>query len=148
MASLAAFAITASGGAFADGIYKWTDKDGNVHYGDRPSGEPTEERLQISYNRTNAANVSRRVEAYREATAARNKANEESAAAEAAAAEERAANEQRQAQCEKIRAQLKAMLEARRVYREDENGERVYLDDEGRDAARARAEEQIKEFCS
>ncbi len=148
MASLVAFALTASGGALADGIYKWTDADGNVHYGDRPSGAPTEERLHMSYNRTSAASVNRRVDAYRDATEARNKAKEEAAEAEAAAAEERAQADQRAAKCEQLRTQLRAMLDARRVYKEDANGERVYLDDDGREAARTKAEQQIQEFCS
>ena len=39
------------------------------------------------------------------------------------------------------------MLESRRVYREDEAGERVYLDDAQRAEARSQAEELIKETC-
>ena len=148
MASLAACAITASGGAFADGIYKWTDEDGNVHYGDRPSGAPTEERLQMSYNRTSQSDVTRRVDAYRDAAAARTKAKEESAAAAATAAEEKAQAEQLKAKCEQLRTKLTAMLNARRVYNEDENGEREWLDDEAREAARAKAQAQIEEHCS
>ena len=36
MAGLTALALTVSGAAFADNIYKWTDDEGNVHYGDAP----------------------------------------------------------------------------------------------------------------
>jgi hypothetical protein len=50
--------------------------------------------------------------------------------------------------CERSRARLETYLQARRVYRTDENGERVYLDDTQRDEARRKAEEQIAEFCS
>ena len=43
--------------------------------------------------------------------------------------------------------QLKTMLESRRVYREDEAGERSYLDEAQRAEARSKAEELIKETC-
>ncbi|MEL7187034.1 MAG: DUF4124 domain-containing protein [Pseudomonadota bacterium] len=148
MAGLTALAITVSGAAMADSIYKWTDAEGNVHYGDRPSGEATEERLQITYARTSSSSVKRQVDSYRSAADAREDARTAAAESRAEAAEQRAAEEERMARCEQTRAQLAQMLEARRVYREDENGERVYLDDVQRAEARARAEEQIEEHCS
>jgi hypothetical protein len=39
-------------------------------------------------------------------------------------------------------------LQSRRLYRTDENGERVYLDEAQRQEARQKAEKQITEFCS
>jgi hypothetical protein len=143
----AALAIMVSSAALADDIYKWTDADGNVHYEDRPSGDPTEQRLQFSYNRTNASAVQNRVQAQRDVTTTRREAKEEAAAAKHTAAEDRAAAEQKLAQCQTYRAKLKKMLESRRVYHEDESGERNYLDDEQRAQARTQAEELIKETC-
>ncbi len=32
-------ALVAANAVLAGDIYKWTDEDGNVHYGDRPAGE-------------------------------------------------------------------------------------------------------------
>ena len=29
--------VSFAGMAFASDIFKWTDKDGNIHYGDRPT---------------------------------------------------------------------------------------------------------------
>ena len=143
----AALAITISTGAFADDIYKWTDENGNVHYEDRPSGEPSEQRLQFSYNRTNAKSVQDRVEHQQDVANTRREAKDEAEAAERTAAEERAAAEQKLAQCDSYRAKLKTMLESRRVYREDESGERTYLDEAQRAEARSKAEELIKETC-
>jgi len=143
----AALAITISTGAFADDIYKWTDKNGNVHYEDRPSGDPSEQRLQLSYNRTNAKSVRGRVQHQQDVANTRREAREEADAAERTAADERVAAEQKLAQCELYRAKLKTMLESRRVYRENEAGERTYLDEAQRAEARTRAEELIKETC-
>ena len=144
---LAALAITISTGAVADDIYKWTDENGNVHYEDRPSGDPSEQRLQFSYNRTNAKAVQGRVQSQQDAANTRREAREEADAAERTAADERVAAEQKLAQCESYRAKLKTMLESRRVYRENEAGERTYLDEAQRAEARTKAEELIKKTC-
>lgn len=147
MSGFAALAIMVSSAALADDIYKWTDADGNVHYEDRPSGDPSEQRLQFSYNRTNASAVQNRVQSQRDVATTRREAKEEAAADKLTAAENRAAAEQKLAQCHAYRAKLKTMLESRRVYREDEAGERTYLDDTQRAEARTKAEELIKETC-
>jgi len=144
---IAAIAISVSTGAFADEIYKWTDEDGSVHYEDRPSGAPSEQRLQFSYNRTDSTALQERVDTQRDTDNTRREAREEAEAAELSAAEERAAAEQKLAQCQSYRATLKTMLESRRVYRQDDAGERVYLDETQRAEARAQAEELIKETC-
>ena len=147
MTAFTALAITVSGGALADGIYKWIDEDGFVHYEDRPSGDPSEELLQFSNNRTNNTVVSDRVQTRRDTTNARREAKAEAEEEQRNAADSRAAVEAKLAQCKSYRASLKSMLEARRVYREDDAGERVYLDETARAEARSKAEELIKENC-
>ncbi len=148
MIGFAAIAITISSSVLADDIYKWTDEEGNVHYEDRPSGDPSEERLQFSYNRTNSSAVQNRVQSQRDVAAARREAREEAEDAKTTAADARAAAEAKAAKCVQYRASMKSMLESRRVYREDEAGERVYLDEAARTEARSKAEELIKENCS
>ena len=147
MTGFAALAIAVSTATFADEIYKWTDEDGNIHYEDRPSGAASTERLQFSYNRTDNSAVQARVQTQRDATSSRRQAREDAASDQQTAQENRAAAEERQAQCQSYRAQLKTMLEAPRVYREDASGERNYLDEAARAEARSKAEEAIKETC-
>ena len=144
---IAAIAISVSTGAFADEIYKWTDEDGSVHYEDRPSGASSEQQLQFSYNRTNPTALQERVDTQRDTDNTRRDAREEAEAAKLSAAEERVEAEQKLAQCQTYRANLKTMLESRRIYRQDDAGERVYLDEAQRTEARARAEQLIKETC-
>ncbi len=144
---IAACALTLSFGAFGEEIYKWTDDEGNVHYEDRPSGNASEERLQVTYNRTDRSAVQSRVQSRREYEAAREKTRAERQEAEQTASEEREAAKQRVKQCADYRQKLKTMLEAPRVYRETENGERAYLDEVARAEARQQAEELIKETC-
>jgi len=146
--SCAVMAMTIASGAVANEIYKWTDENGNVHYEDRPTGAATEERLHMTYNRTDSSAVRQRTQARVDARTAREEAQTAAAESQKEAAENAAVAAERAQKCEKSRARLESYLQARRVYRTDENGERVYLDDEQRQEARQKAEEQISEFCS
>jgi len=147
IAATAALVLMFGGAAVAENIYKWVDEDGNVHYEDRPSGAESEQTIQMTYNRTSNTAVQSRVNSFQESQQARREAGKAADEAKTAAAEKRAEEEQRQQKCVDTRAQLKTMLESRRLYREDANGERVYLDEEGRADARNRAEELINEYC-
>ena len=128
-----ALATVLSCSAFGSEIYKWTDQEGNVHYGDIPT-DPS------------------RVSAIREASAEARARKLEAAAA--AAAEGPSAEDVAQAaaekaeKCEDYRAKLEKMLYSRRLYREDENGERVYLSEDEMLSARERIQNQVEEYCS
>ena len=139
-------ALFASGLAVGSEIYKWTDTDGNVHYVDRPTGQPDEQRLDIYSTRTDNAAVYARVQARREARATADQVASE-APPEMSKEEIRAEQRERQKKCEMYRARLEQFLRSQRLYKEDESGERVYLDEEQTLAARNRVEEQIKEYC-
>lgn len=144
----AVMALTMASGSMANEIYKWTDENGDVYYEDRPTGAATEERLHMTYNRTDSTDVQRRVQARMEARTAREEARTAAAEAQDEATESAAIAAERAQQCEKSRARLESYLQSRRLYRTDSNGERVYLDDEQRQEARRKTEEQISEFCS
>lgn len=142
---LAAVAVSLSAAALASDVYKFIDADGTVHYVDRPSGEPSEELLDITSKPTDHSVIQARVQA---------RVNAKNAAREAAAApaqltpkEARAEREKRQQECQSYRDRLERFVQSRRLYREDEQGERVYLDEEQTRAARDRVEQQIKEHC-
>ena len=148
---LAGMAIAGSGAVSAGDIYKWTDAEGNVHFGDRPSGAATEERLAISSHPTDpdrvSAIVQASVQARNDARTARNEAEAEAREAEPTAEELRAAEAERKQKCNTYKERLEKFVTSRRLYREDENGERAYLDEEETLAARARVQEQVLEFC-
>ena len=141
-------ALTFAAGASASDIYRWTDEDGNVYYEDRPTGAPTEERVSISSNRTDSGAVDNRIQARLDRQTARDEAKAAAADAEQQAAAQAEVEAERQQACERARARLETYLQARRLYRSDDNGERVYLDDDQRQEARQKAEDQITEFCS
>lgn len=144
---LAAIALTLAGGAFADGIYKWTDEDGNVHYEDRPSGAKTEVRMALSYSRTNPGSVQRQRQGVADSVAARQEARAKADEAAKSAEEEAAKAADNQKKCETYRARLQTFVQSRRLYRQDENGERVYLDEAETQKARENVEALIAEHC-
>ena len=144
----ACLAVTATGAVFAGEIYKWTDADGNAHFGDRPSGAATEERLAISSNPTDPERVRAIVQARNDARAERNVQEAAAAQAEPTAEEVRAQEAERKEKCNTYKERLQKFVTSRRLYREDENGERVYLDEEETLAARARVQEQVVEYCN
>ncbi len=139
--------ILLAGTAMAGDIYKYVDKDGNVHYGDRPSGEATEQRMALASRSTDSASVDARIEQRLERDAQREEARQERAAEKEEAAAVREEAEKRAARCEESRARLQSYDAALRLYKQDENGERVYLDDAQRAAAEKRARDAISEYC-
>lgn len=143
----ASAACLLAGTAGATEIYKWVDKDGNVHYGDVPEGKAAET-LAIESSRTNPD----RVRAQRESVAKLQESLAERAEArdEAAAEREeaRAEAEKRAKQCQEARERLRIAMEAQRLYKEDESGERIWYEDEDYDRIRNEAREQVDERCS
>ena len=139
-------AVTAAATGLAGDIYKWTDKEGNVYFSDHPGGEETE-RLEIQSRPTDPARIQSMSQARIESRA---RAAKEKAAAKAAApsAEEiQAIADERAKKCSTYRAQLQTYITTRRIYHEDESGERVYLDEEEMRTVRERIENQVQEFC-
>jgi hypothetical protein len=55
--------------------------------------------------------------------------------------------EQRKEKCDTYKARLQKFVQSRRLYKQDENGERVYLDEGQAQAARERVENQVQEYC-
>ena len=139
--------ITLCGEAFGSDIYKWVDNDGNVHYVDRPTGNPTEERIEVLSRRTDNSAVRAGVQARLDRQSAREEARAAQAEAAQAAASAAAEAEIRREQCKKWRAKMETYLQSPRLYREDEAGERVYLDESQILAARAQVQEKITETC-
>jgi catalase len=142
--SAAALATSASAGE----IYKYVDEQGNVHYLDRPTGESGEQRMDITYARTNSASVNSQVKRRSDYMETLEEARKERHSRQEAEAQARAEMEARAAECEENRARLESYLQSRRLYRENEAGEREYLDDEQILEARRKAEEAIQETCS
>lgn len=139
-AGVACLLVTAP--ALASDIYKYVDENGTVHYVDRPTGAATEERVAfISQPRGSAPRSSESGPDWRERREARQEAQN-------AADEEASQQAERAKLCQESRDRLQQYNQARRLYRTDENGERVYLDEKQVEEARQKVVELIEENCN
>ena len=144
-----AFALTiaATSTLLASEIYRWTDEDGIVHFSDLPTGAAGEEHVAIYSRPTDPARIQAEAQARVDAQTLR--AEEEANALQGPTPEElRAEARSRQEKCNKYRARQTRFTENRRIYRMDENGERVYYDEEEMQAARAGVDDLVEEYCS
>ena len=145
---VASAALFCASAAMAGEIYKYTDDDGNVVYLDRPTAQPGGERVDIVSRPTDPAQPSRHARrpvpiaprplknvARRELL--RHKAKE----ADAAEKQERADR------CQIARNRMETLVTSRQLFREDENGERNYLDEAQIQEARDKVQAQIEETC-
>ncbi len=141
-----AISIISVGTASAGAIYKSTDADGNVFSTDKPISESSE-RLKITSKPTNNADVQAQVQA---------RLQHKSAAAEAAAKlpagptedERRAEARARAEKCSMYTERQTSFTRSRRIYRQDSDGERIYLDEEEMEQTRAKVQDLIEEYCS
>ena len=122
-------------------IYRWTDEQGRVHFGQRPvaGAEPVQVKPQVverdEHTREREARSQRFYEARRE----------EQQQATAAAASQR---EARASECRELRTRLAQMPEGFRYYREGASAERIYYRDEETDTSRRQLRERKSQRCA
>lgn len=128
-------------------IYKWTDEEGNVHYSDRPTGGENTERMAIRSRPTDPAKVQAERQARHDARV--EAAEMESTAPQGPSPEVQQADaEDRAEKCERYRAREFEFTRARRIYKLDEGGDRVYYTEDEMAEARAKVEALVDEYCN
>ena len=132
-------------------VYKWTDKEGNVHYTDCPPPPGCKAEVIESQATPSAADVEQarqRLEKLlaeqEQSSAVRLEERLERQHKEAAAIEQAAA---RKRICIMAQQNLHSLLMERPVYYIDEKGERVFLDDASHKAEIERMRELITQYC-
>lgn len=144
--------------AFGQGIYSWKDASGQVHYSDMP---PPDAKIRTVRQGSIAPQPPARTgdggegaaaapaapQSYAEKELAFRKRRAEAAEAEEKARKAQANDQARQRECAENRAQLTALESGQRMSRFDENGERVFLDDDERSAAIERTRRIVDKTC-
>lgn len=146
--TIAASSVLCASTALASDIYRYTDENGNTIYVDRPTGKPGETRLDVSSLDTDFSAVQARVQTRHDAAATKEERAAEESDKELTRGEKRAAAAANEQQCQGYRTQLESFVTARRLYRDDANGERVYLNEEESQESRDRMEALIQENCN
>ncbi len=123
-------------------IYRWTDAQGRVHFGERPgasNAQTVEVKPQVVERDDATRQREQRTEQFYEARRAEQvRDNQQAAAAQAKRAEE----------CRQLRHNQAQIQQSGRFYSSDANGNRVYYSDKEMDAARSRLSTQIAQRCS
>lgn len=122
-------------------IYRWTDAQGHVHFGQRPpaGAERVDVRPQVVERDDETREREARSERFFDAR------RQEQQAAREEAREARAAREQ---ECGSLRSRLSQLQLGGRFFRNDAAGERVYYSDKELEAARQRLAARISQECS
>ncbi|MGB8516709.1 MAG: DUF4124 domain-containing protein [Gallionella sp.] len=128
---------------------KWTDANGEVHYSDHPPENAQVKKLHFEdmggtppVDNIYAPKSTKEMEAdFQRAKDLRDKQakKEEQARADAAA---------KQANCATARNNLSVMQQSRRMFSTNENGERIYLDDDQRQQQLDAGQQAVSQFCN
>ncbi|MCA0899945.1 MULTISPECIES: DUF4124 domain-containing protein [Microbulbifer] len=137
---LAACAFTASP-ASAGELYRWVDKDGKVHFGDRPPAEAEAESLEGQLKPVNSAEPTRRQDFPN--TTRKNQIDQEYAARKQAEKAKQQRAQQRA--CDYARKQLKILKGP--VYFVDADGNESTISERERVAQARKLETQIRRNC-
>ena len=125
-------------------IYKWTDADGNVHYGSSPPvDQQTETVKPPPSGDTEAAQKS--LQQSREILQPPEKKNKDAEKKKTAEAEQDP--EAKKKRCEAAKKALEQMRTANRLQYIDDQGERAYMTPEQRAEREKKAQEMVKESC-
>lgn len=127
------------------GIYKWTDENGNVHFGDRPvnSDAATEVKVQIN-NNTGVTNSSGN---RKEREYLLKKIAEEKAADVEKRKMQAAEDKKRLVRCNAYRSSLQRHIQSNRSYSMSPDGERTYLTSEQREARKKKLGKGVAKYC-
>lgn len=128
-------------------VYQWTDAEGRVHFGDRPPQEAKARELRIQQPQklnSDAEDHAARMEQLDNFFQRRQEEREKQAQA---VAEQKARAAEREQACQQMLAELKHMERISMFYELNEEGERVFLDDETGDRFRREYRAKYEKHC-
>lgn len=135
-------------GAAGTEVYRWTDADGQVHFGDKPTGtdakavtvQPPAKPATAPAAASESARRERTQRLLDEYAAERSEREEQREAAAAA-------REERRRRCAIARRELAELEQSAYVYTRDDAGNKVVLPDSELRRERDRARAEVKELC-
>lgn len=152
---LAIALLAVSSVALAEDVYKWVDKNGNVHYSDLPPAS-AEAKKMVKKTKDAVATPTAAAQPGQSKPAA-NFADKELEFRKRKVEAEEAEKKQQLAQaeakkkedhCRSLRGNLRSLQEQGRVYRYNEKGERTFLGDDERKQELAAVESEFRELCN
>ena len=122
------------------GTYRWVDENGQTHFGDRPPADAMSDEVDLDPAPAEPDAEARERHQRMQEFLEQSERNEREARAEAVSAE-------REARCDAFRGRLKYRKSASRIYRVNNDGERVYVDDEENERIRREFQARVRNEC-
>lgn len=128
-------------------VYKWTDADGSIHFGDQPPAAQKTENINIATPpRSSSSEIPK--ESVKERQEKLLKTMDEEKAAKQKAQEKQAKlDAENKQKCQELNNYKQNLETARRIVRTNSNGEREYLSDDERAKESSRTNAEITRYC-
>ena len=127
------------------GIYKWTDSEGNVHFGDRPADTKSATELNIQYNNNTGITNSSGNKKEREYLL--KKIDEEKRADADKKKKQNAKVKRNRELCKSYKSRYQSIIQSSRSYIMSPDGERTYLSGEQREARKKKLKKGMSRYC-
>ena len=127
------------------GIYKWTDSEGNVHFGDQPVNNESATELNIRTN--NRAGITNSSGNNKEREYLLKKIEEDQLADAEARKKQAALMKENQKICNNFKIQYQKQIQSTHTYTMSADGERTYLSDKEREARKKKIQKGISKYC-
>jgi hypothetical protein len=121
-------------------VYKWTDAQGKIQYGDRPPDGVHAEVVEGLGHNSRPTNAATAPVAAREPTAQVPTDVKKAVQSDVASTRDK--------QCTDAQERYKKLIEGRHIYKTGDNGERVYLSAQEIDDERVNAKKDIDDVCN
>ncbi|OOZ39569.1 hypothetical protein BOW53_11015 [Solemya pervernicosa gill symbiont] len=138
--------LLVSSTSLAAGIYKWTDEQGNVHYGERPQGSAQEMKIETPRTPTTAPGNNVDQQQMQQRLLRSMEADRHEREAKRREAEKLRA--ERRAECKEAERLLQEYRDAGHLFEPDGKGGKRILSTEEREQATADLEKSIQKNCN
>lgn len=136
-------------------VYKWVDKDGNVHFTETPPPEETVKAEEVDVSRSELSESQRqeaiRLKRNRDPGDSQSAANDDAALKDRQKAIEAQMEADYQAQrikaCNSAKVNLQMMQSGGRVYEQNDAGERIPIGDDDRAQRVTHYQGKVKQYC-
>lgn len=139
-----ALLVAITGAVQAGQVYRWTDAEGNVHFGDRPPAEAEQVPMRDSAPPGEVPDRGQREDKTRKLL---NAWEEERRLKEERKAEAEKEQAMRERRCAKARNELYRLERGNRFYEIDSKGERSYWDEEKVRSRQQSWREEVERWC-
>jgi len=131
------------------GVYKWTDENGNVHYGDNPSKQPSVQKntTEIQINTQSKSGITNSSVQKEKRDRMIQVLEEDRKEREAKRKKYYAEKNKRLKRCASLKDRLRRYKDANSVYKVDKKGERKYYSNEERAGKESALKKQINKTC-